>query len=161
AQGTVAGAGLGEGSLAPEGEGHSSGDRWRQGSRIGRPAQQDSARHIAGPTTASGGHFIRPKQRSQKGSGASGGSSHSGGNWNCDFQAVIQEEPLMESNPRPPYSELTPSAWRPLASNHPTVYDRNEFSEFVLEPEGGNTFPHFRILRRRAFFLVAIAAGAG
>jgi polysaccharide biosynthesis transport protein len=67
----------------------------------------------------------------------------------------------MDGNRRPPYSELTSTALRPLVSNHPTVCDENRFSEFVLEPEGGNTFQLFRILRRRAFFLVAIAASAG
>src|SRR5260370_42548740 len=67
----------------------------------------------------------------------------------------------MGSMRRPQYSESTSTALRPLASNHSAVYDENRYSEFVLEPEGGTIFQHFRVLRRRALLLVAMAASAG
>jgi succinoglycan biosynthesis transport protein ExoP len=67
----------------------------------------------------------------------------------------------MGSIRRPLYSESTSTALRPLALNHSAFYDEKRDSEFVLEPEGGSIFQHFRVLRRRAFLLVAMAASAG
>ena len=67
----------------------------------------------------------------------------------------------MGSIRRPQYSESASTALRPLALNHSAFYDENRPSEFVLEPEGGNVFQHFRVLRRRAFLLLAMAASAG
>jgi polysaccharide biosynthesis transport protein len=67
----------------------------------------------------------------------------------------------MESIRRPSYSEATSTALRPLVSNHSAAYEENRPLEFVVEPADGNIFQHFRILRRRAFLLAAMAAIAG
>ena len=67
----------------------------------------------------------------------------------------------MGSVRRSPYSESTSTALRPLVSSHSVFWDENRPSEFILEPEGGSVFQPFRVLRRRAFLLVAMAAAAG